>query len=132
MCIRDRNSNSWNRYQTEGNIKITAQNMKRRFKYHSKYKRRHEWTNLKRIKTDCNYRFLKLDCLRTFQISFFCNVDIMLIVGIQICLTEAFTFLTCKCGFHFSLPTTKQVILFYTRKKMSYVIAMHRRPSPTP
>ena len=25
----------------------------------------------------------------------------MLIVGIQICLTEAFTFLTCKCGFFF-------------------------------
>ena len=85
--------------------------------------------NLKKIKTDCNCRLP--NSFSNF-ILVVCNVDIMLIVGKQICLTEAFTFLTCKCGFYFSLSTTKQVILFYTRKILSYVIVMHKRPSPTP
>ena len=32
--------------------KISAQNIKGRYKEHSKYKRRHGWTNLKKIETD--------------------------------------------------------------------------------
>ena len=36
-------------YQTSivGNINITAQNIKRSYKYHIRYKSRHEWTHLK-------------------------------------------------------------------------------------
>ena len=38
-------SNSKNHHKTELNIKITDQNTNRRDNYHSKYKRKHGWTN---------------------------------------------------------------------------------------
>ena len=47
-------------YQTKCNIKITAQNMKRRDKIITQQiysKRRHGWTNLKKIEMDCNCAF---------------------------------------------------------------------------
>ena len=52
--------------------------MKRRCKYHI-HKRRHEWTNLKKIETDCNCGLWKLVCLTVFQSSFllFVTFDIM-------------------------------------------------------
>ena len=44
--------------------------MKRRYKYHSKCKRLHGWTNLKEIETDCNGGFWKHVSLTVFQSSF--------------------------------------------------------------
>ena len=37
--------------------KMTTQNVKRRCKRHSKYKRRNGWTNLNKTETDCNIVF---------------------------------------------------------------------------
>ena len=44
-----------NRPQTEWNIKIRAQNMKGRYEYYSKYKRRNGWKNSEKIETDCKW-----------------------------------------------------------------------------
>ena len=44
--------------------KLTAENIKRKYKKHSKYKSRNGRTNLKLIETDCNYDFLKLLTLK--------------------------------------------------------------------
>ena len=54
---------------------MTTQSDKTRCKQHRKYKRRHGWTNLHRIETDCNCGFQKLVSLTVFQNSFVvCNV----------------------------------------------------------
>ena len=46
-------------YQIERNIKITPQNINKKHKCHSIYKKGHGWTNLKKIETGCNCGFLK-------------------------------------------------------------------------
>ena len=75
------NSNSENCFQTEWNdIKKTAQYMKRRYKQHSKYKRRHGWTNLKKIEADYDRGFWKLVSLTVFQSWYllFVTLDVMI------------------------------------------------------
>ena len=69
------NWDSGNRKQIEWHLKITAPNYKRTLNQHSKYKRRHGWTNLKRIEMDW-----KLVSLTVFQSSFCLSAafDIML------------------------------------------------------
>ena len=37
--------------------KVTAQNITKRHIKHSKFKRKHGWTNLKKFETDCNCEF---------------------------------------------------------------------------
>ena len=66
---------SGNCHQIEWYIKVTIQNVKRRYTLHSKYKYRHGWTNFKKIETDCDWGFWKRVSLTSFQ-SFFvaCNV----------------------------------------------------------
>ena len=66
--------------QTEWIIKISAQKVRREYKWHSKYKIRHGWKNSKKIETDCNCGFWKLVSLTVFQSSFllFVTTDIML------------------------------------------------------
>ena len=65
LCLRElcheiyQNSNQGNCYRTEWNIKITAQKVRRKYKWHSKYKRKHGWTNFRKIETDCNFGFWK-------------------------------------------------------------------------
>ena len=60
------NSNSGNCHQVEWNIEITTQDVKRRYKLPSKYKRKLGWTNLKKIETDCNRGFWKVVSLTVF------------------------------------------------------------------
>ena len=75
--------------QTEWNIKISPQKVRREYKWHSKYKSRHGWKNSKKIETDCNCGFWKLVSLTGFQISFllFVTTDIML--ANMFCLAKA-------------------------------------------
>ena len=86
--------NKFNVRQTEWDIKRTAQNMKRRYKYwDSKYKRRHGWTNLKKIETDHSCVFKNLFASQVFKVQCFVvciTFDIML--GRHICLTLSCNF----------------------------------------
>ena len=69
------NSNSWNCQQTEWNIKLTAQKVRRSYKWHNIYKRGHGWTNVKKIESDCNCDFWKLVSLTVLKFIFVvCNV----------------------------------------------------------
>ena len=87
------NSNS----KIELNIKMTTQNDNTRCKQHRKYKRRHGWTNLHRIETDCNCGFHKLVSLTVFQNSFVVwNVWNNYILRGHICLTQSCDFVIHK------------------------------------
>ena len=66
---------------------ITAQNIQRRIRQHSKYKRKHKRTNLKKIETDTNCSFWKLVSLTVFQSL------LMLLLLFDFCLGE-------KCVWH--------------------------------
>ena len=55
-----------NRHKIGLNKRISAQNVKRRYKLHRQYKRRHGWTILKKTVTDCNCGFWKLISLAVF------------------------------------------------------------------
>ena len=57
-------------------LKITAERIKRRYKYRSEYKRRVGWTNLRKIKTDWNCGFCSLVDLTVVFLSPYCHFDI--------------------------------------------------------
>ena len=54
------NSNRGNRCQTEWNIKITIQKVRRGYKWQNKYKRKHGRKNSKKIETNSSCSFRKL------------------------------------------------------------------------
>ena len=61
-----RNLPKFKRWELPPIKKNIAQDIKIMNKWHNKYKKRHEWTNLKKTKTDCNL----LVRLKGFQSSF--------------------------------------------------------------
>ena len=75
---------------------MTTQNDKTRCKLHRKYKRRHGWTNLKRIETDCNCGFQKLVSLTVFLKFICCLQCLKYILGGHICLTQSCDFVIHK------------------------------------
>ena len=101
LCLKElcheiyQNSNQGNCHRTEWNIKITAQKVRRKYKWQSKYKRKHGWTNFRKIETQCNFGFWKLGSLTFFQKSFlwFVAIDILL---------ERQIFSTKSCNLSFS------------------------------
>ena len=88
------NWDSGNRKQIDWHLKITAPNYKRTLNQHSKYKRRHGWTNLKRIEMDW-----KLVSLTVFQSSFCLSAAFDIMLGGPICLTRSSGFVICKFFF---------------------------------
>ena len=64
------NSNSKNYYQSEWNIKIPAQNVKKRNKQQRKCKRKQKWINLRKIETDGSCGFWKLLSLTVYNVQF--------------------------------------------------------------
>ena len=64
------NSNSENYYQSEWNIKIPAQNVKKRNKQHKKCKKKQKWINLRKIETDGSCGFWKLFSRTVLNVQF--------------------------------------------------------------
>ena len=64
------NSNSENYYQSEWNIKIPAQNVKKRNKQHKKCKKKQKWINLRKIETDGSCGFWNLFSRTVLNVQF--------------------------------------------------------------
>ena len=73
LCHKIYQNSGRSRHQIQWKIKTTAQTMKTREKNNitaTKYKRRHAWTYLNKIETDCSWVFGKLVSLMVFRSSF--------------------------------------------------------------
>ena len=63
------------------------------------YKTRHGWTNLKKIKRDCNKGFWKLVSLTVFQSPFLLFVTFNIMIGRHICSKWSCDFVICQWFF---------------------------------